>query len=71
MLKQLNEEMRQSSHAVMRSAVAEVFEHYFNDETLAQLKPQEIQMLSDLLTARLIKEVSNEVLYRTHQVTKD
>ena len=55
----------------MRSAVAEVFEHYFNDETLAQLKPQEIQMLSDLLTARLIKEVSNEVLYRTHQVTKD
>ena len=69
MLKKINAEMRSSSHAVIRSAVEDVFNHYFNEASLNELTTQELYLLSDVLTARLTKEVSNEILYRTHKLT--
>lgn len=69
MLGELNEQMRSASHSVIRTAVEEVFNQYFTEELLAQLNPQELNLLSDALTSRLTKEVSNEILYRTHKLT--
>lgn len=69
MLKKINAEMRTASHSVIRSAVDEVFDLYFNEESLKELTTQEINMLSDVLTTRLVKEVSNQVLHRTYKIT--
>lgn len=69
MLKKINAEMRTASHSVIRSAVDEVFDLYFNEESLKELTMQEINMLSDVLTTRLVKEVSNQVLHRTYKIT--
>lgn len=69
MLGEVNEKMRNASHAVIRTAVDEVFHRYFTEDLVNQLTPQEVQLLSDALTARLTKEVANEILYRTHKLT--
>ena len=69
MLGEVNEKMRNTSHAVIRTAVDEVFHRYFTEDLVNQLTPQEVQLLSDALTARLTKEVANEILYRTHKLT--
>lgn len=71
MLATLNEQIRNSSHVVLRSAVEEIFNQYFTKDLLKQLTPQELNLLSDALTARLTKEVTNEILYRTIRSKKN
>lgn len=64
MLGDMNEQMRNASHAVLRDAVEQIFNQYFTEEVLGQLNQKDLNLLSDALTHRLTREVENAVLYR-------
>ena len=70
MLGDLNKQMRGSSHNVLRQAVEQVFNMYFTPEVVEQLETNEINLLSDALAYKLIKEVENEMIHRTLQIQK-
>ena len=70
MLGDLNAEMRRSSHRVIREAVEKVFNMYFTPEVISQLNSKELNLLSDALAFKLVKEVENEMIHRTLQIQK-